>query len=260
MSLSLRSVQTTAHPSETDSVTELGELAQRPSIELGLASARGFLAMDLAYTSQLDGDRMTVRGIDGDGESFQIASGTDQPLHETYCHRVMTGRLPNIIPDVRRDDRAASLAMTELAGVGAFTSVPLRFADGRVYGTLCTASHHAMPSLGYRELQYLHVVARVIADQLERDELEVRLRRVAAEASAGAALWAAVERGHSYPGRPAEVVDLLWMTTALRNEALKLLDTATHMSTAGGPADVPITHMQGVANELGVLERILGAG
>ena len=52
--------------------------------------------------------------------------------------------------------------------------MPLKFSDGRLYGTLCAASHEAKPSLGYRELQFLHVFARIVADQLERDEIQGR--------------------------------------------------------------------------------------
>jgi HD domain/GAF domain len=99
------------------------------------------------------------------------------PLQQTYCQRVLAGRLPNLIPDVRADDRAASLPITEAADVGAFVSVALTFSDGRLYGTLGAASHQAKPSLGYTDLQFLHVFARVVADQLEL-ELERRTQAV----------------------------------------------------------------------------------
>jgi len=48
-------------------------------------------------------------------------------LEATYCQRVLDGRLPNVIPDVRADARAASLPITEAGNIGAFASVPLRF-------------------------------------------------------------------------------------------------------------------------------------
>ena len=82
------------------------------------------------------------------------------PLDGTYCQRVLAGRLPNLIPDVRGDERAASLPITEAAGVGAFASVPLTFSDGRLYGPLCAASHDTKPGLGYRELLVAAVEAR----------------------------------------------------------------------------------------------------
>lgn len=54
-----------------------------------------------------------------------------------------------------------------LRRLGAFATVPLSFSDGRLYGTLCAASH-GPKSFDYRQLQFMKVLARLIADQLER--------------------------------------------------------------------------------------------
>jgi response regulator RpfG family c-di-GMP phosphodiesterase len=118
----------------------------------------------------------------------------------------MTGRLPNVIPDARGDDRTACLPITETMDIGAYTSIPLRFSDGHAYGTLCTASHHAMPSLGYRELQFLHVVARIVADQLEREETQSRALRLESQALAATTLVAAVAARDSYTASHSEAV------------------------------------------------------
>ena len=119
----------------------------------------------------------------------------------------MAGRLPNVNPDIRGDDRAASLPITQIADVGAFTSVPLRFSDGRLYGTLCAASHDAMPSLGYRELQFLHVFARIVADQLERErDPGPDARSSSLQASAAATLIAAVDARDSYTAEHSQAV------------------------------------------------------
>jgi response regulator RpfG family c-di-GMP phosphodiesterase len=193
-------------PSHTDGVTNLSELAQRPSVELALEAMREFLGMEVAYTSEIVGDQMALRAVDGDGESFSIAEGMSLPAEQTYCHRVITGRLPNVNPDIRGDDRAAQMPITQIAGIGAFTSVPLRFTDGRLYGTLCAASHEAKPSLGHRELQFLHVFARIVADQLERNESQDRAQRVESQASAAATLIAAVDARDSYTGEHSQAV------------------------------------------------------
>jgi GAF domain-containing protein len=82
---------------------------------------------------------------------------------------MLDGRLPNLIPDVREDDRSAQLAIGIAASIRAFASVPLRFADGRLFGTLCVAGHEPRPDLGYRDLELLRVFARIVADQFELD-------------------------------------------------------------------------------------------
>lgn len=190
----------------TEGVTSLSELAQGPSVERALEAMREFLGMDVAYTGEIVGDQMALRAVDGDSDSFCVVEGQSLPMEQTYCQRVMTGRMPNVNPDIRGDDRAASLAITQIADIGAFTSVPLRFSDGRLYGTLCAASHEAKLSLGYRELKFLHVFARIVADQLERDEIQGRSIRLEFQASAAATLIAAVDARDSYTGEHSQAV------------------------------------------------------
>ena len=189
-----------------DVATKLSELAQRPSVTLAVEATREFLGMEVAYTNAIVGESMEIRIVDGDADSFGIAEGLSVPADQTYCQHVLTGRLPNVNPDVRGDDRASSLPTAMAADLGAFTSVPLRFSDGRLYGTLCAASHCPKPSLGYRELQFLHVFARIIADQLERDEIRGRTQRLEAQASAASTLMAAVDARDSYTEERSEAV------------------------------------------------------
>jgi PAS domain S-box-containing protein len=153
-----------------DVLAELVDLAgQSATLEVSLRAVRETLAMDVAYVSEIVGRDMVVRELEGDGASFTLARERATPRADTYCQRMLDGRIPNLIPDVRADDRTSSLSITRAGNVGAFATVPLTFADGRVYGTLCAASHEARP-LDFRGLQFLKLVARLIADQLEREQ------------------------------------------------------------------------------------------
>ena len=135
--------------------------------------------MDVAYVSEIVGDHMVLRELEGDGASFRLAAQQTLPREETYCQRMLDGRIPNLIPDVLADDRTASLAISKAGNVRAFSTVPLTFADGRLYGTLCAASHDAK-SFDYRELQFLKLFARLIADQIERETAGLELSKLAA--------------------------------------------------------------------------------
>jgi response regulator RpfG family c-di-GMP phosphodiesterase len=190
-------------------VAGLDLLALDPSVEGAVAAVRDFLGMEVVYTSEFVDDLVFVRTIDGDAGSFGFTPGGGMPLEQTYCQRVLDGRLPNLIPDVAHDERAASLPISKAAGVGAFVSVPLTFADGEFYGTLCAASHQAQPSLGYRDLQFLHVFARMIADQIERKQLREETRSLEQQATAVTTLMAALSARDGYTGRHSQaVVDL----------------------------------------------------
>lgn len=193
----------------TDELAHLRDLSQHGAIESAVAAAKDFLGMEVAYATEMTETEQRFKVLEGDGESFGVEQGTVMAVEQTYCHRVLAGRLPNVMADVRGDDRSASLPVTEAADVGAFVSVPLRLSDGRLYGTLCAASHRAMPELGYRELQFLHVFARMIADQLEREQLDARARKLEAQLTATKALMAAVEARDAYTAEHSrEVVEL----------------------------------------------------
>lgn len=169
--------------------------------------------MEVAFASKFADGQQVFHHLKGDGDSFGIAEGGALPLEQTYCQRVLDGRLPNVIPDVRAEERATSLPITEAADVGAFVSVPLIFSDGHVHGTLCAGSHQAKPSLGYRELRFMHVFARLVADQIEREALmhnaEVLTQtahELELQAAAATALVTAVEARDAYTGDHSKAV------------------------------------------------------
>ena len=189
-----------------EGIARLSELAQSPSVAGAVEAVRDLLGMDVAYATEFVGSDQVFRVLRGDGESFGVYEGFELPLEQTYCERVLAGRLPNLMPDVRADERAASLPVTEAADVGAFASVPLRLSDGRLFGTLCAGSHDAVPSLGYRDLQFLHVFARMIADQIEREELTRSAHRIELRATAASALMAAVESRDAYTSEHSQAV------------------------------------------------------
>jgi GAF domain-containing protein len=90
------------------------------------------------------------------------------PRDQTYCQLMLDGRLPNVIPDMAADPRADALPAAPKATPRAYASVPLTLSDGRLYGTLCAVSRQPV-ALDDRAVHFLTVLARLIADQLERE-------------------------------------------------------------------------------------------
>jgi len=115
---------------------------------------------------------MIFRALDGAAESFGWREGEGVPLDGTYCKRVVGGKLPNVVPDAKGDERVANLDITREADIGSYVGLPLRFFDGRLYGTLCCLSHAPDSHLQERDAKFMEVLARLLADRLEREELE----------------------------------------------------------------------------------------
>jgi hypothetical protein len=207
-------------------LTDLGELAQKPTVERTLDAVRELLGMEVSYIASMGETAQTLEAVTGDREAFPaLQPGASMPHDFTYCSRVLAGRLPNIVPDTRADERTASMPVTIHGGVGAVASVPVRFSGGRLWGTLCAMSPDAHTDLGYREIQFLHVFARLVADQLEREELDEAARTLQLQAATAQTLIAAVEARDSYTGEHSKGV-VRHATAVARRLGLSTTETA----------------------------------
>lgn len=127
--------------------------------------------MDVGFVSEFADGRRVFRHVDGDHSPVKVGDG--DPLEESYCQRVVDGRLPELIQDACTNDEALTIAATKALPVGAHMSVPLRLPDGRVFGTFCCFSFLANHSLNDRDLRILHAFAAIVAD-LIHEELELQ--------------------------------------------------------------------------------------
>jgi GAF domain-containing protein len=141
------------------------------TIESLLSMVRENLQMDVAFISEFAGDRLVFRALEGDAESFGWREGEGFPLDESYCKRVLDGRLPNVVPDARSEDLTKDLWVTSEANIGSYVAVPVVLSDGYPYGTLCCVSHKADPRLRERDLGLMEGVARELSRQIKREEL-----------------------------------------------------------------------------------------
>ena len=184
-------------------LTELAEVASERApevVERALAAAREELGMDVAFVSEFTEERMVFRRLVGDAESFGWREGESISLDNTFCRLLMAGYLPNLIPDARNDVRVKDLEVTGSADIGSYAGVPVRFSDGRLHGTLCALSHAPHPSLKDRDTLFMRVLARMVAEHLEREELERRRRRLAVESAGLRALLVALDARDGYSG------------------------------------------------------------
>lgn len=159
----------------------LGEGASSASTERSLLEAlnaiRAHLGMEVAFISEFEDDRRVFRFVDADDEAPRLEVGASDPREESYCQRVVDGRLPELIPDACQNAAALELPVTRELPIGAHLSVPIRLQDGSVYGTLCCFDRQADETLNERDLGMLRVFADFAARQLERQRERQRQRR-----------------------------------------------------------------------------------
>jgi GAF domain-containing protein len=142
---------------------------QRPgTIEDMLRDLREAFDMDVAFVSKFDGDQLVFRNLEGDAESFGWQEGESFPIDESYCKRVLDGRIPRVVPDAKREDATKDLRVTSEADMGCYCAVALVLSDGRLYGTLCCVSHAPDPWLRESDLGIMERTAGWLVEQMER--------------------------------------------------------------------------------------------
>ena len=135
-----------------------------------LRHARALLEMDIVFVSEFLDGRRFFRHVDAGEDSLSlIEEGQSNPLEETYCQRIVDGRLPLAIPDTHLLPEANNLNVTKALNIRAYLATPITSPDGQVMGTICCISHKSRTALGSREIDSLRSIARRIAVDLQKD-------------------------------------------------------------------------------------------
>jgi GAF domain-containing protein len=192
-----------------------------------LRLALEMLGMDAAHVSDFTDGHQRFRHVEGANEAFGLHAGDRMPLEETYCVRMADGRLPNVVADTSKEPQVAELAATRDANLGAYVGVPIVASDGEVLGSFCCLSHEPDPGLAERDITFLHVLAKLVADRIERQRLEAQTRERLEEqvAARTAELSAAVD---SLAQAQAETAKRLSMAIEYRDD-----QTGAHIERVG---------------------------
>ncbi len=192
-----------------------GEGADTTPVDGLLAAAREVLGMELAYLAEVEDAQLVLRQIDGDTTSYGgVAAGFALPREFSWCHAMLAGDAPQLVTDAAASEQAANHPFVKATGIRAYAGVPVRRADGTVFGTLCCLSREPRPDLGERDLRYLDVLARMAADRIAATEGAQEHRRAEVEAAAGQALLAALNARENYTAAHSEAVLALALDVA----------------------------------------------
>lgn len=137
-------------------------------------AVRKRLNMDVAFVSEFLSGRRIFRYVDSEEGVEIIAVGDSDPLSDSYCQRVVDGLLPEMMKNAQLVPEAQKIAATFSIPIGAHVSVPIRLANGEVYGTFCTFSRQAKESLDDRDLAFIQVFSDIAGGLISKSigELE----------------------------------------------------------------------------------------
>jgi GAF domain-containing protein len=137
-------------------------------LDARLRMTRDLLDVDVALLTEIRDGQEIARRVAGEWPPLETLQGASIPLVDTFCQRMLDGRIGNYIRDVETDDRVSGLAMARQLGVRAWLGVPIRLSDMQLY-VLCCLARESRPSIGRSEIRLLTGLAESV-----RAELQVR--------------------------------------------------------------------------------------
>jgi EAL domain-containing protein (putative c-di-GMP-specific phosphodiesterase class I) len=158
--------------------------AERQVAEL-LRTAKDALGLSVAFLSRMDGTTQHLEVVES-AIPFLFPEGARLKQETSFCQAILDGRLPAVIPDVRRHPEAMALPAARFPRLRSYVSVPVTLSDGTVYGTFCAAGLTADKGLTKRDRALMEVLASAAAVIIEpgvaadalRHEIEQRLAPV----------------------------------------------------------------------------------
>lgn len=132
---------------------------------------RDLLDTDVALLTEIRDGQEIIRRSAGEWPTITSLPGTSLPLDETFCQRMLDGRIGNHVRDAETDDRVSDLAMARQLGVRAWIGVPIRLSDVQLY-VLCCLAGEARPDLGDREVRLLLGLAESVRAELQAPRVE----------------------------------------------------------------------------------------
>lgn len=136
-----------------------------------LALLRERMKMDVVFVSEFVNDERVFRYVENPPGNPLLSVGGSDPLEDTWCQRVVDGRLPELIPnyaDLPPEVKARTPKMP--FDIGTFLSTPILLDHGKVYGTLCCLSFSPLEMVQQRDLRNLKSVAVLLATKLKKIE------------------------------------------------------------------------------------------
>jgi GAF domain-containing protein len=137
------------------------------SIHDVLKLLREKMRMDVVFVSEFTGGKRVLRQVE-QGAQAVVAEGQADPLEESWCQRVVDGRLPQFIADARPLQAAGRAPATPFP-IGTHISTPVVLPDGQVFGTLCCFSFAPHGDASEADLRKLRYTAELTGQRLQAE-------------------------------------------------------------------------------------------
>jgi EAL domain-containing protein (putative c-di-GMP-specific phosphodiesterase class I) len=131
-----------------------------------LQTAKKSLQLSVAFLSRLDSTTQHLEVVES-SIPFLLKDGVTQRRENTFCQAILDGRLPAVIPDVKKFPQAMKLPTAKIPRIRSYVSAPVVLSDGSLYGTFCAFGLTSDKELGARDKSLMDVLASAAAVIIE---------------------------------------------------------------------------------------------
>lgn len=132
-----------------------------------LKTLRDRMKMDVVFCSEFVDGRRVFRQVATSGARPSVSVGGSDELEQSWCQRVVDGRLPRYMADARANPVANALMPALPFSIGTYISTPIVLKNGEVYGTLCSFSFSPQDNPNPEDLKTLEMTAKLTAMRLD---------------------------------------------------------------------------------------------
>jgi hypothetical protein len=136
------------------------------SLAPALSAVRESLDMDVVFVAKIAEGRREFKAVQSAPGIDLARPGMSDPVEQSWCHMIVEGRLPELIPDAAPWIAAGRVPYTPLQ-IGTHLSVPVVLRGGRVYGTLCCFALSVKSDVLQKDVEALRHVASVLAARID---------------------------------------------------------------------------------------------
>lgn len=129
-----------------------------------MAFLRARLGYRLWMVTRTEGGDWIVLSADDAG--YGVKAGQVFRWSDTLCSRMVAGLGPGIAPNSREVEAYAAAPLARRLGIGAYIGLPLRRADGTLFGTLCAFDPAPQPDSTRDEQALLELMANLLSGVL----------------------------------------------------------------------------------------------
>lgn len=148
---------------ETD-INTLAKLAGLASFEAASSAVIDYLRdhVDVGswMATRVNGPNQFV--LSGESENYGLKPGASLPWADTFCHRMVEGKGPNIATNVANVPVYAESPLMQYAPVGSYVGVPINTGSGELFGTLCALNPEPQQHNVDSQLPLIGVLAQLL--------------------------------------------------------------------------------------------------